>query len=175
MMGEFIKKRTLPLRWWVSFTLINIFTVILFLTGLIDKINQVDFTKLSFVIYAIFYIFSVRTGILSYKVTKTGEEDLTEYFHKNERGWFVADSLLTLGMVGTVIGFIYMLSTSFSALKTSDVDMIRTALTNLSIGMSTALYTTAAGLICSLLLKVQLFDLNHYLEERSNEVTKQVL
>lgn len=171
-MKKFTKKWALPLRWWVCFTLINIATFILFLTGFVDKINEIDFTKLSFVIYAIFYIFSIRTGVLSYEVSKTKEKDLTKYFYKNEIGWFAADSLLTIGMIGTVIGFIYMLSTSFSDLSTANVGTIKVALAKLSVGMSTALFTTAAGLICSLLLKIQLFDLNQYLDRRNNELTK---
>jgi len=31
-------------------------------------------------------------------------------------------------------------------------------------GMSTALYTTAAGLVCSLLLKLQVFNFTHHLD-----------
>ena len=169
-MKKFARKWALPLRWWVCFTLINVATVILYLTGTIDWINKIDFTKLSFTIYAIFYIFSVRTGILTYRASKTKQSDLTEYFIKNESGWFAADSLLTIGMIGTVIGFIYMLSTSFTELSTANVSTIRTALAKLSVGMSTALFTTAAGLICSLLLKIQLFDLNNYLDRRNNEL-----
>ena len=34
----------------------------------------------------------------------------------------------------------------------------------MSLGMSTALYTTLVGLICSTLLKLQFFRLNVYLE-----------
>lgn len=171
-MKKFIRRQALPLRWWICFTLINIATVILFLTGTVGWINEVDFTKLSFVIYTIFYVFSVRTGILSYRVSKSKENDLTEYFRKNENGWFAADSLLTIGMIGTVIGFIYMLSTSFSEVSTANVGTIKAALSKLSVGMSTALFTTAAGLICSWLLKVQLFDLNQYLDRRNDELTK---
>ncbi len=171
-MKKFARKWALPLRWWVGCTLINVATVILYLTGVIDWINEVDFTKLSFAIYALFYVFSVRTGILSYKVSKTKQGDLTEYFHKNEPGWFVADSLFTLGMVGTVIGFIYMLNTNFSDVSTTNVATIRMAISEMSVGMSTALITTASGLICGQLLKIQLFDLSHYLEGRNNEFTK---
>lgn len=171
-MKKFTKRWALPLRWWICFTLINIATVILFLTGMVDSINEIDFTKLSFVIYTIFYIFSVRTGFLSYRVVKAKNKDLTMYRYKNEVGWFAADSLLTIGMIGTVIGFVYMLSTSFSELSVANVVTIKVALAKLSVGMSTALFTTAAGLICSLLLKVQLFDFNHYLDRRDNELTK---
>ncbi|KKL99245.1 hypothetical protein LCGC14_1816290, partial [marine sediment metagenome] len=104
---------------------------------MVDSINELDFTKLSFVIYTIFYIFSVRTGFLSYRVVKAKNKDLTMYRYKNEVGWFAADSLLTIGMIGTVIGFVYMLSTSFSELSVANVVTIKVALAKLSVGMST--------------------------------------
>lgn len=171
-MKKFMRRWALPLRWWICFTLMNIATVVLYLTGMVDWINKIDFTKLSFVIYALFYIFSVRTGILSYKAVKAENNDLIKYRHKNEPSWFAADSLFTLGMVGTVLGFIYMLTTSFADVNTANVTTIKTAIAKMSGGMSTALFTTAAGLICGLLLKIQLFDFNHYLEGRNDEQTK---
>ena len=62
-------------------------------------------------------------------------------------------------MVGTVIGFIMMLS-GFANLDISEIDTVQTLIKELGTGMSTALYTTLAGLICSLLLKIQYFNLN---------------
>ncbi len=161
-----IKKWSLMLRWWVVFMIINIGTVFLLVSGVADTINEVDFTKISFLIYASFYVFSARNGIHTYKLSKKEtitEDDIDEYSRKSEVGWFVADALLTLGMIGTVVGFIYMLSTI--GLTTVSAATIPIVLAKMSIGMSTALYTTAAGLICSLLLKLQLFDLSNYLDK----------
>jgi biopolymer transport protein ExbB/TolQ len=62
-------------------------------------------------------------------------------------------------MVGTVIGFIMMLS-GFATLDISEIDTVQALIKELGTGMSTALYTTLAGLICSLLLKIQYFNLN---------------
>ncbi len=176
-MLKFVGKLSVVLKWWICFTLINVATVFLFLTGVVDKINEVDFTKISFLIYTIFYIFSVRTGVLAYRFSAKSsatKEDVIEYNHKNEVGWFAADSLLTLGMIGTVIGFIYMLNTSFSGISAVDTNVltIKTALNQMSVGMSTALYTTASGLVCSLLLKIQLFDFSQYLGGVQNEFKK---
>jgi hypothetical protein len=42
-------------------------------------------------------------------------------------------------------------------------------LAKMSSGMSTALYTTAAGLVCSLLLKLQLFNFTHHLDHLSTD------
>jgi biopolymer transport protein ExbB/TolQ len=67
-------------------------------------------------------------------------------------------------MIGTVAGFIYMLSTSFSEMDPQNVISMRGVLAKMGAGMSTALYTTAAGLVCSLLLKLQVFNFTHHLD-----------
>lgn len=69
-------------------------------------------------------------------------------------GWFVADLLLTLGLLGTVIGFILML-TPISSLSGDDHGAIKAALAAMSDGMAVALYTTLTGLIGGMLLKVE--------------------
>ena len=169
-MLNMIKKWSLVLRWWLVFMLINVGMVVMLSTGVVDTINEVDFTKISFLIYTTFYVFSVRNGIHTYKLSKKEtltESDINEYSRKNEVGWFVADALLTLGMIGTVIGFIYMLSLSFAGFTAVSTAAVPAVLITMSAGMSTALYTTAAGLICSLLLKIQLFDLSQYLDKIS--------
>jgi len=60
-------------------------------------------------------------------------------------------------MTGTVIGFIYMLDISFGNLGTANTANLRQALESMGTGMGTALYTTATGLVCSLLLRLQIY------------------
>ena len=81
----------------------------------------------------------------------------------------MSDQILTLGMIGTVIGFIYMLSTSFTNIAVNDLSKMAEAIISMGTGMSTALYTTASGLICSFLLKLQLYNLSVIINE-SKEV-----
>lgn len=69
-------------------------------------------------------------------------------------GWFVADLLLTLGLLGTVIGFILML-TPISSLSGNDHDAVKMALAAMSDGMAVALYTTLCGLVGGMLLKIE--------------------
>jgi biopolymer transport protein ExbB/TolQ len=64
---------------------------------------------------------------------------------------------LSLGMIGTVIGFIYMLNISFGNLGTANTTALKQALETMGTGMGTALYTTATGLVCSLLLRLQIY------------------
>ena len=61
-------------------------------------------------------------------------------------------------MIGTVAGFIFMLSTAFATVDVSNVNSLQNVLTKMSAGMGTALYTTAAGLVASAFLKLQYFN-----------------
>jgi hypothetical protein len=81
-----------------------------------------------------------------------------------ELGWFVADLLLSLGLLGTVIGFILMLG-PISGLDAGNESAIKSALAAMSGGMAVALYTTLAGLIGGMLLKVQGFLLDGAVQE----------
>ena len=74
-------------------------------------------------------------------------------------GWFISESMLALGMIGTVAGYIIMLGSSFEGLDVENVESLKQTLTDMAIGMSTALYTTLTGLIFSQFTKVQLVNL----------------
>lgn len=72
----------------------------------------------------------------------------------HEAGWFIVDILLKLGLVGTIIGFILMLG-SVADTSSLDVNTMQKVLKQMSSGMGTALFTTLAGLIGSMLLGLQ--------------------
>lgn len=69
-------------------------------------------------------------------------------------GWLAADTLLKLGLLGTVVGFVLMLG-SVAQLEEYDLGAMQSILTTMSGGMRVALFTTLAGLSCGLLLGVQ--------------------
>jgi len=151
-------KHTSFLKWWLIFCLISVGSVLIYLTGIFEQVNKADFTKISFLIYTLFILFSIKCGVR----TKQLKADMS--------GWFVSDILVTLGMIGTVVGFIYMLSVSFGSIDVTQPQTMRVALSKMSTGMGTALYTTAAGLICSLLLKLQLFNLQRGIDHEKTTV-----
>jgi hypothetical protein len=51
-----LEKYSILLRWWLFFAVASLGTVALSLSGVIQKVNQADFTKISFLIYAVFAI-----------------------------------------------------------------------------------------------------------------------
>lgn len=81
-----------------------------------------------------------------------------------EIGWFVADVMLKLGLLGTIIGFILMLG-SVANITDFDVGNMQKVLQHMSTGMGTALYTTLAGLICSILVAMQYHMIDRHVDE----------
>ena len=148
------------LKWWLIFclTLLGFGTAIYFDVHKI--LYEADVTRLSYLIISIFICTSVWIGIKTYRVGK-----LEDYDQKSEVGWFIAESCLALGMIGTVTGFLLMLGISFSNLDITNQAALQDALINMAIGMSTALYTTLIGLISSLIIKIQLVNLETLLED----------
>ena len=87
-----------------------------------------------------------------------------------DNGFFVADILLKLGIVGTVIGFIIMLS-SLSTIDEMNLAKMNNLLLSMSSGMKVALYTTLSGLICSILLTIQ----NNFFENKINVFISKIM
>mgnify|MGYP000668092092 FL=1 len=146
------------LKWWLIFclTLIGIGTSYHF--NLHSLLYDADVTKLSFLIIIIFIFTSIWIGKKTFNLEKTSV--MSDNINV---GWFVAETCLALGMVGTVTGFLYMLGTAFENIDISNVITLQDALASMARGMSTALYTTLTGLIASLIIKVQL--VNYEVEE----------
>ncbi|MFP6680698.1 MAG: MotA/TolQ/ExbB proton channel family protein [Gammaproteobacteria bacterium] len=89
----------------------------------------------------------------------------------HELGWFVVDILLKLGLVGTIIGFILMLG-SVANTVSLDVNTMQKVLRQMSSGMGTALFTTLAGLIGSILLGLQYLLLDKGADELLHRVIR---
>jgi|TARA_Y100000034_G_scaffold5641_1_gene6325 hypothetical protein len=148
------------LKWWLIFCLVILGTGVAVHFNVHNLIYDADVTKLSFLIISIFFGTSIWIGNKTYKVEK-----YDDYDQNTNVGWFIAESCLALGMVGTVTGFLLMLGTAFSNIDVSNSASLQTALEFMAVGMSTALYTTLVGLICSLIIKVQLVNLEVAINE----------
>jgi hypothetical protein len=77
----------------------------------------------------------------------------------NGFGNFASDSLMKLGLLGTIIGFIIMLA-PIAGLDVSDKSVLKSSMGLMSDGMAVAMYTTLAGLVGSILLKLQYYMLD---------------
>ena len=140
------------LKWWLIFclTMLGLGTAIYF--DIHTRLYNADITKLSFLILMIFTFTSIWIGRKTYNLDVNGKNSQTEV------GWFIAESCLALGMVGTVTGFLFMLGTAFENIDVTNSKTLQDALSFMAVGMSTALYTTLIRLISYLIIKVQLVN-----------------
>ena len=148
-----MKIGTKLLKWWLIFCLTILGFGTLYHFNVHSLLYYADVTKLSFLIIVIFMFTSIWIGRKTYDLETTSVTDDTI-----DVGWFVAESCLALGMVGTVTGFLYMLGTAFENIDITNATTLQDALASMARGMSTALYTTLTGLIASLIIKIQLVN-----------------
>jgi len=88
-------------------------------------------------------------------------ELLAEHFHyQHAFGWFSAGALIKLGLLGTVIGFIMML-TSINGLDSLDIEQVQRLMQQMTQGMMVALNTTLLGLVGSMILGIQYLFIDH--------------
>ena len=148
------------LKWWLIFCITLLGLCICVYFNIHKDLYTADVTRLSFFIISIFICTSVWIGTKTYKVGIR-----QDYDQKSDVGWFVSESCLALGMVGTVTGVLIMLGTAFENVDVSNAATLQQALSDMAIGMSTALWTTLVGLVSSLIIKVQLVNLEVALNE----------
>jgi hypothetical protein len=135
------------LNWWLLFVLQSIAICVSVYFGSYDFLLENDSTYISFAIVGIWAVASVLIGWHTYR-----DEIAKEMF------WFTAESCMTLGMIGTVLGFIMMLGDSLQNIDPGNIESMKIAISSMAQGMSTALLTTLAGLIASLFLRIQLIN-----------------
>ena len=148
------------LKWWLIFSLILLGMCTCVYFNIHKELYAADVTRLSFLIISIFTCTSIWIGMKTYRV---GIQQ--DYNQQSDVGWFISESCLALGMVGTVTGFLIMLGTAFANVDVTNAVTLHQALSDMAVGMSTALWTTLVGLVCSLVIKVQLVNLEVALNE----------
>lgn len=161
-----MNKNTAFLRWWLLNSILIITSFICYKLNIFNEIYKKDSSYLCFVIIGIFVIISCYNGKLASNIRDT--KDLER---KIELSWFFSEICLSLGMIGTVVGFIQMLA-GFSSLSPGDSSGIQSLIVGMSYGMSTALYTTLVGLIFGNILKLQAFDMENEIQKMKEDNEK---
>ena len=107
------------LKWWLIFCLTLLGFGTLYHFNMHSQLYHADVTKLSFLIIIIFIFTSVWIGRKTYDLEANSVID-----DKIDVGWFIAETCLALGMVGTVTGFLYMLGTAFENIDVSNTQTL---------------------------------------------------
>jgi hypothetical protein len=163
-------RHLLFLRWWLLAMLIATGATVCYQFNVFHTLWDMDNTKLSFVIIGLFTGVSLWVGGATWRagslmrLLKIPARSLKRVEYVEDTAWFMSDVVLTLGMIGTVCGFILMLMSGFEGIDASDPKTLQVMLAKMSAGMSTALFTTLAGLVASVLLKLQSFNLTQGLD-----------
>ena len=142
------------LLWWIQIVTVSFAAILILTYGWFEKLYDSDQTKISFIIITIFIAASIATGFLSFR-SENVYKKISNYI------WFASETMVTLGLIGTVAGFLLMLSSAFDNLDVSNVENVQKVISNMALGMSTALCTTLSGLIGSVLTKIQMVILEN--------------
>lgn len=121
--------------------------------GFWHMMDAKDETKISWAIVIITAVASASIGYYSYKRS----------FSKQAMSvlWYISDAMITLGMIGTVAGFLIMMDGGFADIDATDPASIQGTIKVLGAGMGTILITTLIGLMASVLLKLELVVTEH--------------
>ncbi len=148
----------------ILFGLIAFAAALLYEQGLIDILLAGDRSRLSIIIAAIWLGMSLRWLYLlfwydraldlSRDIDRGRAIDQEQAKRWMNHGWFAADAVLKIGLLGTIIGFILMLA-PIRELLNFDPASLQIAIQKMSAGMAVALYTTLSGLVANLLLRLQ--------------------
>lgn len=150
--------------WWLSVLLILTGVFWSFHFGLITLIWNTDITYITSIIAILFTTASCSLGWIAFKQSDLAFAVVNKsaVVKVYDTSWFLSEILMALGMLGTVIGLIYMLATSFVG---SDPSQMQTQLGDMWKHMGLALYTNAVGIVGSIVLKLQVYFIGYDVDE----------
>ncbi len=126
--------------------------------GIFHDIYRADVTNITFIIYAVFLSATLLSGVTAYRVARD-----TPNIRKTGKYigicWFFSEAMMTLGLIGTVAGMIYLFGLVFTEIDPSNPDDLKKALGHMATGLSTAMYTTICGMVGSLIIKVNIMNI----------------
>lgn len=140
------------LIWWFFFCLQVFGALVGYHFDVFNMIVAADPTFISMFILIIHAVTVLLIGYYTYKRDLSNIEPL----------WFVSETQLGLGMIGTLVGFIIMFGGAFSG--TISTENIKIIITSIALGVGTAIWTTLVGLSSGLIIKALLVNL-----EKTNE------
>ena len=139
--------------WWVTNLAVASGVFWAWYHGIVIKIWQDDVTMITTVLAVLYIVTTLLIGYVSY--TKNFKSKIVDAC------WFLSEQMLALGMLGTVVGFIYLLTSGITSASVTDPASLATLLANMSVGLGIALYTNATGILSSLITKALLYAVTY--------------
>ena len=110
----------------------------------VEMFHYIVMTDNTYLTFVILLLFAATTSVLGYQLHTGNKIDFNRY-------WFIEQELLALGFLGTIIGLMETFAVFYFGGSTSDLN------NHIAQGMGAALTTTAAGIICAMHLRWQLW------------------
>jgi flagellar motor component MotA len=143
--------------WWITNLIVASGIFWAWHSGIIAKIWHDDVTMITSGLAVLYLLTTVMIGYIAY--TKDFTNKIVDAC------WFLSEQMLALGMLGTVIGFIYLLTSGITSASVTDPTSLAALLANMSVGLGIALYTNATGILSSLITKALLYAVTYDHEE----------
>ena len=141
-------------KWWTTIVVSVVFvTIAEHYINISNFLFVQDSTKISLVILTILIACSIYIGYFAYRLQFKNKKTHPKNI---EPIWFASDAVLSIGMVGTLIGFLIVLTTTFTNISDYTPEELKSIIGTLASGMGIALITSLTGLLSSILLKFQL-------------------
>ena len=137
--------------WWVTVLASATAFFWAYHAGLVEKIWHDDVTMITSLLGLMYVVALGAIGFIAYTIKKRDNSKLVDAV------WFGSEQMLALGMLGTVVGFIYLLSSGITSASVTDATSLAKLLANMSVGLGIALYTNAVGILSSLITKTLLY------------------
>ena len=139
--------------WWITNLAVATGVFWAWHNDIITKIWYDDVTMITSVLSLLYVVTTALIGYVAY--TKDFASKIVDAC------WFLSEQMLALGMLGTVVGFIYLLSSGITSASVTDPTSLATLLANMSVGLGIALYTNAVGILASLVTKGLLYAVTY--------------
>ena len=139
------------LRWWLVFWLSVVAAIAAGFFGFFPYLWKADASYLSWACFALYALMTCFVGQLTYRGWRR-----KAFIQHLPLCWFSANALMTLGLIGTLAGFL-MIPEAIAGGLTDPAKVLSKA----AMGLSTAGLTTIVGIVCSALLKLQLINLEY--------------
>ncbi len=156
-----MRSKNLFLYWTLFVCLVTIACVIGALLGWTDYVLVGDPTHITLITIGVFTATTLWLGNLCWKMANS--ENASRVVHALETGWFASSACVTLGLIGTVIGYLLMMR----GVPDAGADVAEQLVRQIRMGMGTVLINTVVGGVCGLLIEVQ----SHFI----GQIAKQVI
>ena len=155
--------KRLFLQWSLFICLVAIGAFIAADLGWVGYLKR-DPTHITYATLVVFFLATGWLGKLSWDLSKGA--DPGELEDRLEHGWFASSLCVSIGLIGTAVGYYLMLKNGDSVGDPQQV--IREAFANTSI----AIINTVFGAVCGVIVEVQSHFIGHAVRRASKEAKK---